>query len=213
METDRAIRQESRGAVRLSSPPRRWRRSQPIRIVAQLPLVFALTQARQPFKYQHIGETAGVLCRLGMSASSIARRRGVSDKTVTKALGRSSVRHRARRRLSLAVGLPAATDRGEAAKHAAHGGVNVLGIDALAQPGGFGHVREHDGHWLDLLRGIEPGAKRDQDLRARRGGGSTVSGGPSAASRSRHCRRSFPHRARVSAAAPWGLGARLEPMT
>jgi DNA-binding MarR family transcriptional regulator len=63
-----------------------WTRSQPIRTGAQLPLAFALTEARQPFKYQQIGETATVLRRLGMSASSIARRLGVSDKTVSKAL-------------------------------------------------------------------------------------------------------------------------------
>ena len=33
--------------------------------VAPLPSVFALTQPRQPFKYQHAGETAGVLRRTG----------------------------------------------------------------------------------------------------------------------------------------------------
>jgi transposase-like protein len=66
-----------------------WTRSIPIRTVAQLPLVFAVTETRHPFNYQQIAETASVLRRLGMSASSIAQRLGVSDKTVAKALRRS----------------------------------------------------------------------------------------------------------------------------
>jgi transposase len=38
----------------------------------------------EPFIYQQVAERANVLRRLGMSASLIARRLGVSDKTVTK---------------------------------------------------------------------------------------------------------------------------------
>jgi len=51
--------------------------------------VFPLVETRQPFKYQQIGERASLLHRLGMSAGAIARRLGVSDKTVTKALRRA----------------------------------------------------------------------------------------------------------------------------
>jgi hypothetical protein len=85
METDRAIRQESRGAVRLSSPPRWWTRSQPIRTAAQLQLAFVLV-ARPPFVYQQVAEKARELSRLGMSATIIARMLNVTDKTVAKAL-------------------------------------------------------------------------------------------------------------------------------
>ena len=65
-----------------------WTRSQPIRTAAELPLAFSLTETRPPFKYQQVAEKASILNRLGMSASGIARRLGVTDKTVTKALRR-----------------------------------------------------------------------------------------------------------------------------
>ncbi len=65
-----------------------WTRSQPIGTVAELPLAFSLTETRPPFKYQQIAEKTSILGRLGLSASAIARRLGVTDKTVTKALRR-----------------------------------------------------------------------------------------------------------------------------
>ena len=87
METDRAIRQESRGAVRLSSPPRWWTRSQPIRTVAQLHLSFSLLDTSPSFfLYQQVAEKSGELRRLGMSVSAIARALKIADKTVIRAL-------------------------------------------------------------------------------------------------------------------------------
>jgi hypothetical protein len=75
-------------AERTNGKRKWWTRSQPIRTVAQSLLVFPLTETRQLFEYQQIRERASLLHRLGMSASSIGRRLGVSDKTVTKALRR-----------------------------------------------------------------------------------------------------------------------------
>jgi DNA-binding MarR family transcriptional regulator len=72
----------------VSASSKWWTRSQPIRTIAQLPLAFSLTETRPPFKYQQIAEKASILSRLGLSASAIARRLGVTDKTVTKALRR-----------------------------------------------------------------------------------------------------------------------------
>ncbi len=51
-----------------------------------MPIKFALMDTRRPFAYQAIAEKALTLCRLGMSATSIARTLGLSDKTVTKAI-------------------------------------------------------------------------------------------------------------------------------
>ncbi len=65
-----------------------WTRSQAIRTIAELPLACSLTETRSPFKYQQVAEKASILRRLGLSASAIARRLGVTDKTVTKALRR-----------------------------------------------------------------------------------------------------------------------------
>ena len=50
-----------------------WTQSQPIRIVAELPLSFPLLETRLPFAYQYIAERASELWRLGMSACLIAR--------------------------------------------------------------------------------------------------------------------------------------------
>ena len=41
---------------------------------------------RAPFAYQAIAAQAALLARLGMTASALARRLGVTDKTVAKAI-------------------------------------------------------------------------------------------------------------------------------
>ena len=64
----------------------KWTRSQPIRTAAQIPLHFSLLEIRDPFPYQAISARAQRLRRLGMSAASIARALGVTDKTVAKAI-------------------------------------------------------------------------------------------------------------------------------
>jgi predicted transcriptional regulator len=51
-----------------------------------MPLEVALVTVRAPFAYQVIATRAAPLKQLGMSASAIARRLGVTDKTVAKAL-------------------------------------------------------------------------------------------------------------------------------
>jgi biotin operon repressor len=48
---------------------------------------FGVVEAREPFPYQRIARKAARLEELGMSAASIAEALGVSDKTVTKAIG------------------------------------------------------------------------------------------------------------------------------
>jgi transposase-like protein len=64
-------------------------RAQPIRTTAEVPLAFSLLETRPAFAYQRIAREAVRLRELGMSASSIARLLGVTDKTVTKAIRRS----------------------------------------------------------------------------------------------------------------------------
>jgi predicted transcriptional regulator len=49
-------------------------------------LEVALVRPHAPFAYQTIAVRVVVLKRLGMSASAIARRLGVTDKTVAKAI-------------------------------------------------------------------------------------------------------------------------------
>jgi hypothetical protein len=66
-----------------------WTRSQPIRTAAEIPLSCSLLETRPIFAYQRIASDALRLSRLGMSASLIARRLGVTDKTVAKAICRS----------------------------------------------------------------------------------------------------------------------------
>jgi hypothetical protein len=75
-----------------SSPSRRflneikWTRSQPIRTAGQIPVEFSLLESRDPFPYQAIAVRAQQLRRLGMSAASIGRALGVTDKTVAKSI-------------------------------------------------------------------------------------------------------------------------------
>jgi predicted transcriptional regulator len=51
-----------------------------------MPLEVALVRARVPFAYQAIAAQATLLRQLGMTASAIGRRLGVTDKTVVKAI-------------------------------------------------------------------------------------------------------------------------------
>ena len=51
-----------------------------------MPLEVALVNARPAFAYQAIASRAVRLKRLGLTASEIARRLGVTDKTVAKAI-------------------------------------------------------------------------------------------------------------------------------
>jgi len=69
-----------------------WTQSQPIRTLAELPLGFPLVDTAPSLVYLQIAEKVSGLHRLGMSACAIARVLKVSDKTVTRALRRGSVR-------------------------------------------------------------------------------------------------------------------------
>jgi predicted transcriptional regulator len=51
-----------------------------------MPLAVALGRTHAPFAYQAIAARAVILKRLDMSASAIAKRLGVTDKTVAKAI-------------------------------------------------------------------------------------------------------------------------------
>src|SRR5438132_12780090 len=61
-------------------------RSPPIRPAGQIALTFSLLQARPAFAYQRIAVEATRLQNLGMSAVTIAKSLGVTDKTVVKAI-------------------------------------------------------------------------------------------------------------------------------
>lgn len=78
-----ALNQDPQGG---STSSKWWTQSQPIRTLAEMPINFALIETRRPFAYQAIAEKALTLYRLGMSATTIGRTLGVSDKTVTKAI-------------------------------------------------------------------------------------------------------------------------------
>ena len=64
----------------------KWTRSQPIRTAGQIALTFSLLEARPAFAYQRIAVEATRLQNLGMSAVTIAKSLGVTDKTVVKAI-------------------------------------------------------------------------------------------------------------------------------
>jgi hypothetical protein len=69
-----------------SNSLRWWTRTQSIRTVAEMPLEAALIGTGRPPVYQVIARKAKQLHDLGLSHSAIARRLGVSDKTVCKAI-------------------------------------------------------------------------------------------------------------------------------
>jgi transposase-like protein len=71
-------------------PFQKWTRSQPIRTAAEIPFSFSLLRTQPPFAYQRVTPVALQMHRLGMSAVAIAQALGVSDKTITKAIRRSS---------------------------------------------------------------------------------------------------------------------------
>jgi len=70
-----------------SSSLRWWRRTQSIRTAGALPFEVALVETFEPPVYQRIARKALQLRELGLSDRAIARRLGVTDKTVTKAIG------------------------------------------------------------------------------------------------------------------------------
>jgi len=63
-----------------------WTRSQRIRTVAETPFEVALLDTVPPPLYQRIAREAAQLEQLGLNRHRIARRLGVADKTVTKAI-------------------------------------------------------------------------------------------------------------------------------
>ena len=86
---------------RESNPPptdgwENWTRALGIRTLAEIPIEAAILDTEAPPVYQQIAPKAFQLKQLGMSNSAIARRLGVTDRTVAKAiawLGRAG--HRA----------------------------------------------------------------------------------------------------------------------
>lgn len=64
-----------------------WTRLQPIRTVAEIPVMFTLL-TQDPFRYQEIAARAGRLRRLGMTLRAIGEALGVDEKTVRNALRR-----------------------------------------------------------------------------------------------------------------------------
>src|SRR5438034_7782399 len=73
---------------------REWTRSLPIRTAGQIALQFSLLEARPAFAYQRIAVEAIRLHELGMSAVTIAKSLGVTDKTVVKAISWGRLTHR-----------------------------------------------------------------------------------------------------------------------
>ena len=65
---------------------RRWTRTQRIRTAAEVPFDVALLDTAGPPIYQRIARKALHLRELGLSDRVIARRLGVTDKTVAKAV-------------------------------------------------------------------------------------------------------------------------------
>jgi hypothetical protein len=65
---------------------RLWTRSQRIRTVASLQLIVPLIHPKPPPLYQTIGSKAVHLWELGLTNAAIARRLGVTGKTVAKAI-------------------------------------------------------------------------------------------------------------------------------
>ncbi len=63
-----------------------WTRTQTIRTVSQVPFEVSLLQAARLSVYQNIARKAMHLNDLGLSNSAIARRLGVTDKTIAKAI-------------------------------------------------------------------------------------------------------------------------------
>jgi len=63
-----------------------WTRTQRIRTFAEVPIEAAILDTDAPPIYQQIASKAIQLQQVGMSNSAIARRLGISDKTVAKAL-------------------------------------------------------------------------------------------------------------------------------
>jgi len=64
-----------------------WTRTQSIRTAGSLPFEVALVETSEPPAYQRIARKALHLRELGMSDRAIAGRLGVTDKTITKAIG------------------------------------------------------------------------------------------------------------------------------
>jgi DNA-binding NarL/FixJ family response regulator len=63
-----------------------WTRSQRIRTFAEIPFEAAILDTDTPPIYEKIAPRALQLQRLGMSSSAIAKRLGITDKTVAKAI-------------------------------------------------------------------------------------------------------------------------------
>ena len=70
----------------MSSNERWWTRSQRIRTLAEIPFEAAILDTAPAPVYQQIAAKALQLQQLGMSILAIAKRLGVTDKTVTKAV-------------------------------------------------------------------------------------------------------------------------------
>ena len=72
-----------------------WTRSQRIGTFAEIPIEAAILDTDAPPIYQQIAPNAFQLQQLGMSDSAIARRLGITDKTVAKSIAwRRRIRHR-----------------------------------------------------------------------------------------------------------------------
>ena len=69
-----------------SSSQKWWRRTQRIRTVAEVALEVALRGTEAQPKYQQVAQKARHLRDLGLSNRAIARKLGVDDKTVAKAV-------------------------------------------------------------------------------------------------------------------------------
>jgi hypothetical protein len=64
-----------------------WTLSQRIRTFSEIPFEAAILNTCTPPIYQQVAPKALQLQRLGMSSSAIAKRLGVNDKTVARAIG------------------------------------------------------------------------------------------------------------------------------
>ena len=63
-----------------------WTRTERIRTLAKVPFQEAIQECEEPPVYQRIAQKALHLRELGLRDAAIARRLGVTDKTVTKAI-------------------------------------------------------------------------------------------------------------------------------
>ena len=73
-------------ADRWSKSLKWWTRSQRIRTFSEIPIEAAILDTEAPPIYQQIAAKAFQLQQLGMSNSAIAKRLGITDKMVAKAI-------------------------------------------------------------------------------------------------------------------------------